>query len=129
MDLGWLKRLHGLLGLVLIRGGEQLVGDDGSSRRLLRLSCEDLPLAGPRARGIAVQLLDPPQVLAPAEVILRVMPGQHDALLGERGAITPYHLLQEGRAGLRLADMQEDLRPPPGSRRAGPSLGRCVTGP
>ena len=69
---------------------------------------QDLPLAGPGPRRVGGQLLDAAQVLAGPEMVLGVVPGQHDALGGQLGAVAPQHLLDKGRAGLGLPDVQED---------------------
>jgi hypothetical protein len=125
VHLGGQQRTDGAVGLLRIRRREQLVRDDRDLACLLRLAGQDLPLAGPRARRVAGQLRDSPQVLAGAEVVLRVMARQHDAARRELGPVAPHDLLEKGGAGLGLADVQEDLRP----RRIGqPGLGdgaRC----
>ena len=111
VHLGGQQRADGAVGLLRIRRREQLVRDDRDLARLLRLAGQDLPLAGPRPRRVAGQLRDSPQVLAGAEVVLRVMARQHDAARRELGPVAPHDLLEKGRAGLGLADVQEDLRP------------------
>src|SRR5258705_458936 len=88
---------------------EQFVREDRGFPRRPRLAGQDLPLTGPGPRRVGGQPPDPAQVLAGPEMILRVVPGQHDALGGKLGAVAPHDLLDKGRAGLWLADMQEDL--------------------
>jgi hypothetical protein len=108
VHLGRLQRADRPGRLVRVGGGEQLVRDDGQVRRLPGLGGQDVPFPGPRPGRVAGQLLDAAQVLAGPEVILGVVAGQHQALGGQSGAVAPHHLLQEGGAGLRLADVQEN---------------------
>jgi hypothetical protein len=110
VHLGRLQRAHGAPGLLGVGGGEQLVRDDGRPRRLLRLAGENLPLTRPGTRRVAGQFLEAAQVLAGPVVVLRVMAGQHHAAGRQPGPVAPHHLLQEGGAGLGLADVQEHLR-------------------
>ena len=73
VDLGGLQRADGPLRLLLVRGGEQLVGDDRGPRGLPGLVGQDLPLAGPGSGRVVGPLLDAPQVLAGPEVVLRMV--------------------------------------------------------
>ena len=63
-----------------------------------------------QAGRVGGQLLDAAQILAGPEVVLGVVPRQHDTPGGQFGAVAPHHLLDEGRAGLGLPDVQEDPR-------------------
>ena len=124
VHLGRLERAHRRGGLLGVGRGEQFVRDDRRLPWLPGLAGEDLPFAGPGPRRVGGQLLDAAQVLAGPEMVLRVVPGQHDALGGQFGTVAPQHLLDKGRAGLGLPDVQEDpglsgtqrcqLRPPRG---------------
>ena len=108
VHLGRMERAHRGGGLLGVGRGEQFVRDDRRFPRLLGLAGQDLPFAGPGPRRVGGQLLDAAQVLAGPEMVLGMVPGQHDALGGQFGAVAPQHLLDKGRAGLRLPDVQED---------------------
>ena len=108
VHLGGLQRAHRVLGLRGIGGREQLVRDDRGPRRVPGLVGQDVPLAGPRPGRVAGQLLDAAKILAGPEMVLRMVPRQHDTLRGQRGAVAPHDLLQEGSTCLRLADVQVD---------------------
>jgi len=108
--LGRLQRAHRPPGLLGIGRREQLVRDDRGLRGLLRLPGQDVPFPSPGAGRVGWQLLDPAQILAGPEMILWVVAGQDHSLGRQFGPVAPHHLLQEGGAGLRLADVQEDPR-------------------
>ena len=121
---GWSERTA-CCGLLVVHGGEQLVGDDRGPRGLAGLMGQDLPLASPGSGRVVGPLLDAAQVLAGAEMVLRMVARQHHALGRELGPVAPHHLLQERGAGLRLADVHEDPGTRPAVSRGG---GRLVGG-
>ncbi len=56
-------------------------------------------------------------------MVLGVMTRQRDSLRRQLCPVAPQDLLQEGSAGLRLADVQDHLRPSGGPGRAGVGIG------